>query len=59
MTINTKRKFKQEPIDDGDMIARATNAHHRRCVRNGLIYAQPNKGLLGVDGDLKNERETA
>lgn len=59
MTKNTNQKFKQAHIDDDGMIARAANAHHHRCVRNGLIFAQPNRGLLEVDGDLKNERETA
>ncbi len=55
MTNKANQKF----IDDDGMIDRAANAHHRRCVRNGLIYAHPNKGLSKVDGDLNNERETA
>lgn len=39
-------------MNDREMSVRATVALNRRCVRNGLIHAQPDKGLSKVEGDL-------
>ena len=39
-------------MSDKKLIDRATLAYYRRCVRNGLIFNQPDKGLSEVDGDI-------
>ena len=39
-------------MSDRNLIDRATRAYHRRRVRNGLIFNQPNAGLSEVDGNI-------
>lgn len=39
-------------MSDKELMDRTTTAYHRRCVRNGWIYAQPNNGLSEVNGDM-------
>ena len=39
-------------MSDKNLIDRATLAYHRRCVRKGFIFNQPNAGLSEVDGDI-------
>ena len=39
-------------MSDKDLIYRATKAYYRHCLRNGLIFNQPNNGLSGVEGNL-------
>lgn len=39
-------------MSDKKLIDRATMAYRRRCIRHGLIFSQPDKGLSGVEGDL-------
>ncbi len=41
-----------------DLIARATKADYQRCLRNDLIFNQPDRGLSEIDGDyvvLRND----
>lgn len=45
-------------MSDRKLIYRATKAYYQHCLRNGLIFSQPDKGLSEVDGDyvvLRND----